>query len=115
MNHFIPLVNDHQDEKSSKGRNRFGMTGHEATQQAAELEDTARADCLKATAAVRTAQTEIARRKSQLQVSVNRSRELVMAARRAAKTGNFGSSAERHTDPATRKMHRNPEDPKTAE
>lgn len=106
----IKLDLDDKDQKSTKGRNKFGATGHEATEIAAEREDGARAACTKAIHAVRAASSELALRKSSLQVSVRTSRELVMKSWRAAKTGKFGSSEERNTDPSTRKTATNPED-----
>ena len=86
------------------------MTGHEATEVAAEREDGARNACTRALRAVREARSELNLRKSSLQVSVRTSREMVLTQRRAAKSGNFGSSEERNTDPATRKTASNPED-----
>ena len=86
------------------------MTGHEATEVAAEREDGARDAINKALRAVRDARTELNSRKSALQISVRAAREIVVKQRRAINTGNFGSSEERNTDPATRKMALNPED-----
>ena len=93
------------DSKGNKG-----LTGHEATFCAAEREDTARALCNAALKAVRTAQSQLASRKSALQVAVLNSREMAMKQKRAAKSGKFGSSEERNTDPSTRKTPTNPED-----
>ena len=59
---------------------------------------------------VRSAQSQLALRKSQLQVAVLNSRQQVLKGKRAAKTGKFGSTEQRNTDPATRKMATNPED-----
>jgi hypothetical protein len=86
------------------------MTGHEATEVAAEREDGARDAINKALRAVRDARTELNSRKSALQISVRTAREIVVKQRRAITTGNFGSSEERNTDPATRKTALNPED-----
>ena len=87
--------------------------GHEATFLAAEREDTARADCGKAMKGVRACQQELALRKSQLQVAVLNQRQSMLKARRAAKTGKFGSSEARDTTPGSGgAKHRNPEDPK---
>ena len=92
----------------SKGRK--GLTAHEATFCAAEREDTARALCNAALKAVRSAQSQLASRKSALQVAVLNARQEVLKGKRAAKTGKFGSSEERSTDPSTRKMAATPED-----
>ena len=116
MNPLQPLPLDLQDKDpaATAGRNSYGTTGHEATFLAAEREDTGRADCNKAMKAVRAAQQEHALRKSQLQVAVLNQRKAILAARRAAKTGNFGSSDARNTDPSSGgAKHRNPEDPKS--
>ena len=91
-------------------KGRIGLTGHQATFCAAEREDTARAQCNAALKAVRMAQSTLASKKSALQVAVLHSREQAQKAKRAAKTGNFGSSEARNTDPATRKTAANPED-----
>ena len=105
---------DDKDQESTSGRlaSPFGnkMTGHEATFEAAKREDLARNACTRALKAVRDARSELNVRKSALQVSVRTSREVVLKQRRAAKSGNFGSSEERNTDPATRKTATNPED-----
>ena len=106
----IKLELDDKDQGSVKGRNSLGLTGHEATGLAAEREDVARSTCVKALKAVRDAQSEFVTRKSMVQVAVRTSRDMVMAQRRAVKTGKFGSSGERNTDPATRKTATNPED-----
>ena len=106
----ITLDLDDKDSKSVKGRDKLGWTGHECTEAAAEREDVARAVCTKAVKAVRSAQSTLAQRKSALQVSVRTSREMVMKQWRASRTGKFGSSEERNTDPATRKTATNPED-----
>ncbi len=59
---------------------------------------------------MRSAQSQLASRKSALQVAVLNSREMMQKSKRAAKTGKFGSSGERNTDPASRKMASGPED-----
>ena len=87
-----------------------GLTAHESTFCAADREDTARAKCNAALKAVRSAQSQLASRKSALQVAVLNARQTVLKGKRAAKTGKFGSSEERSTDPASRKMASNPED-----
>jgi len=116
MNPMAPLTLplDDKNPKSSLGRltSTFGqqLTGHEATEVAAEREDGARNACNRALKAVRDARSELSLRKSQLQVSVRTSRDTVLRQRRAAKSGNFGSSEARNTDPATRKTATNPED-----
>jgi len=114
---MVPDWND-KDQESAEGKSGpikdakggVGLTGHEATFCAAEREDTARAVCNQALKAVRDAQSQLASRKSQLQVAVLNSRDQMLRAKRAVKTGNFGSSEQRNTDPATRKMASNPED-----
>ena len=109
----LPLKFEDKNQESKEGRNSYGTTGHEATFLAAEKEDTGRADCAKAMKCVRAAQQDLALRKSQLQVAVLNQRQQILAARRAAKTGKFGSSEERSTDPATGgAKHKNPEDAK---
>ena len=87
-----------------------GLTAHEATFAAAREEDQARFVCNAALKCVRAAQSQMASKKSALQVSVLKSREQNMKEWRASKTGKFGSGEERNTDPATRKMASNPED-----
>ena len=87
-----------------------GLTAHEATFAAASGEDASRFVCNSALKAVRSAQSQLAQRKSALQVSVLEARQITLKAKRALKTGKFGSSEERTTDPATRKMASNPED-----
>ena len=99
-------VHDHfRDDKGHPG-----LTAHEATFAAAREEDQARFVSNAAMKCVRAQQSQMASRKSALQVSVLKSREQVMKEWRASKTGKFGSSEERVTDPATRKMATNPED-----
>ena len=102
------LVDGMPHFKDDKGR--YGLTAHETTFAAAREEDQSRFVCNTALKAVRDAQSQLALCKSQLQVAVLHSREQVMRSKRAAKTGNFGSSEERNTDPATRKCAANPED-----
>ena len=87
-----------------------GLTGHEATFCAADREDQSRAVCNKAMKAVRDAQSELALRKSSLQVAVRASRELAQRQKQAARSGKFGSSEQRNTDPASRKLAGTPED-----
>ena len=98
----------HGKFKDSKGHP--GLTAHEATFAAAEGEDKSRFTCNSALKAVRSAQSQLASRKSALQVAVLEARQLAVKMKRAAKTGNFGSSEQRVTDPASRKMASNPED-----
>ena len=107
-----------KDQEATEGKigtildakGRPGLTAHESTFCAAEREDAARAACNAALKAVRDAQSQLALRKSQLQVAVLDSRKAVLKGKRAAKTGKFGSGEERNTDPSTRKMAANPED-----
>lgn len=114
---MVPDWND-KDQEASEGKygviqdakGHVGLTAHEATFCAAEREDSARATCNSALKAVRNAQSQLASRKSALQVAVLNSRQALLKAKRAAKTGKFGSSEQRVTDPATRKMASNPED-----
>ena len=113
----LPLDLQDKDQAATAGRISFGttgpVTGHEATFMAAEKEDTGRADCAKAMKCVRSCQQELALRKSQLQVSVLNQRAAVLKARRAAKTGKFGSSEDRDTTPGSGgAKHKNPEDAK---
>ena len=98
----------HEHFKDDKGNP--GLTAHEATFAAAREEDQARFVSNAALKCVRAQQSQLASRKSALQVSVLKSRQQVMKEWRATKTGKFGSSEERNTDPATRKMASNPED-----
>lgn len=98
----------HEHFKDDKGH--AGLTAHEATFAAASCEDAARFVCNSALKAVRDAQSQLAQRKSALQVAVLESRQLLAKQNRAAKSGKFGSSEERNTDPSTRKMATNPED-----
>ena len=106
----VTLDLDDKNQESSQGKNKYGSTGHEACSMAAEREDVARAACTRAHQAQRAAATELALRKSALQVSVRTSREMVMKAWRASKTGKFGSSEERNTDPSAKKGATNPDD-----
>jgi len=99
------LGNNMLDAKGNKG-----LTAHESTFCAAEREDEARALCNAALKCVRSSQSQLALRKSQLQVAVLNSRQQVLKGKRALKSGKFGSSEERNTDPSTRKMASNPED-----
>ena len=118
-----PMELDDKNMESSKGKGSTlvhivgapeprteTITAHDATGKAASREDLARDACNRAVRAVRDARSEIATRKSKLQISVATSRQMVLTARRAAKSGKFGSSEERNTDPATRKTASNPED-----
>jgi len=98
----------HDKFKDEKGHP--GLTAHEATHKASKEEDQSRFVCNTAMKVVRDAQSELAMRKSQLQVSVIKSRDQALRARRASKTGKFGSSEERTTDPSLRKVATNPED-----
>lgn len=82
---------------------------HACLADAALKEDSARAVIAKALAMAREAAAKLERGKSQVQVSVRTSRDNVVKAKRAAKTGNFGSSGTRETNPATRKIALNPE------
>ena len=98
----------HEKFRDEKGHP--GLTAHEATHKASKEEDQSRFVCNTAMKVVRDAQSELAMRKSQLQVSVIKSRDQALRARRASKTGKFGSSEERTTDPSLRKVATNPED-----
>lgn len=89
--------------------NGLEVTGHEATALAAEQEDSARILCTGAMKAVRDAQARLGRKKSDLQVAVRKSREMVLCQRRAAKVGKFGSSEARDTNPASRRLALAPE------
>ena len=86
------------------------MTGHEATELAAEREDAARVVCNHALQAVRDAKSRLASRRSAVQTAVRQSREAVTRQRRVAKSGNFGMAGERDTNPASRRMATNPLD-----
>lgn len=107
-----------KDQEAAEGKRgaildakgNVGLTGHEATFCAADREDQSRAVCNKAMKAVRDARSELALRKSTLQVAVRMSREIAVKQKRAAKTGNFGTSEQRNTDPASRKLATTPED-----
>jgi hypothetical protein len=85
----------HGHFKDDKGH--AGLTAHEATFQAAKGEDASRFVCNSALKSVRDAQSQLALRKSTLQVAVLESRQLLAKQNRAAKTGKFGSSEERTT------------------
>ena len=76
-------------------------------------EDEARALCNAALKCVRSSQSQLALRKSQLQVAVLNSRQAVLKGKRAMKTGKFGSSEDRDTTPGSGgAKHKNPEDAK---
>lgn len=99
------VLGSFQDDKG-----HVGLTAHEATREASKAEDQSRFLCNGAIKAVRQAQSTLESRKSALQVAVLNARQMNLKAQRAAKSGKFGSSEERNTDPSSRKGATNPED-----
>ena len=96
-----------KDQEAGEGKKMFdafkddkghpGLTAHEATFAASREEDQTRFVCNTALKAVRDAQSQMASRKSALQVSVLEARQISMKMKRATKTGKFGSSEQRNT------------------
>lgn len=82
---------------------------HAAINIASQREDAARSACMGALKSVRLAQAGLQTRKSALQLAVRRSRETQVRQAKAKQTGNFGSTGERVTDPASRKLPSSPD------
>lgn len=82
---------------------------HACLADANAREETARAVSVKALALARDAASKLQARKSAVQLSVRTSRDNANSNRKAQRTGQFGSSTARETNPATRKIALNPE------
>ena len=106
----INVLNKSGSQHFKDDKGNPGLTAHQATFAAAKCEDASRFCVNTALKVVRAANTTLASRKSALQVAVLESRQLMLKQKRAAKSGKFGSSAERSTDPAGGKGATNPED-----
>ena len=75
---------------------------HAVLAEAAAREDSARVASMKALEAARKAASVLQSKKSAVQLSVRQSRDNAVKVHRAQRTGNFGSTADRVTNPAAR-------------
>ena len=105
---------DDADPCSGRGRlevwSGLELTGHEATELAAEREDAARGVCNAALKAVRDARSILQTRRSAVQLAVQQSRETCNRQRRVARSGGSFGCESRDTNPASRMKVTNPLD-----